>query len=166
MGHPSCQERDEFTDLHEDAGNNRTYHICNHCNNAYRASRQPAEGSHRATPHEPPVPEPKRIRGRPENYRSHLKFYQAYIQTRNSVEAASRSSSSTAFQRNSSSSVHDDASSTRSEKRQKRIDQFFSGPSHDAEGEIFMRLLVEFQADNRLPDSFIERLSTVRFCIT
>ncbi|KAE9156911.1 hypothetical protein PF002_g33492, partial [Phytophthora fragariae] len=56
----------------------------------------------------------------------------------------------------------DDASSTHSAKRQKRIDQFFSGASSDAEGEIFMRLLVEFQADNRLPDSFIERLSTAR----
>ncbi|POM79205.1 Hypothetical protein PHPALM_3172 [Phytophthora palmivora] len=62
----------------------------------------------------------------------------------------------------SSRSHDDDESSTRSTKKQKRIDQFFTGASRDAEREIFMKLLVEFQADNGIPETFIERLSTVR----
>ncbi|KAF1784838.1 hypothetical protein GQ600_10735 [Phytophthora cactorum] len=155
MGHPSCRECDEFTALKENAGNNQTYHICNHCNNAYRASRPTAEGVHRTTPLQPPAPEPTRIIGRSENYRSHWKscrYYLASIQARTTADSAVRSSSSVHSQATGSASMRsrdDDASSTRR-------------PSHEAEGEIFMRLIVKFQADNRLPDSFIERLSTVR----
>ncbi|ETM36196.1 hypothetical protein L914_17062 [Phytophthora nicotianae] len=49
-----------------------------------------------------------------------------------------------------------------STRKQVRIDDFYTGFSHEEERKLFERVLLEFQADNNLPDTFIERKSTYR----
>ncbi|KAF1791392.1 hypothetical protein GQ600_20658 [Phytophthora cactorum] len=130
MGHPSCRECDEFTALKENAGNNQTYHICNHCNNAYRASRPTAEEAigKAADTIWPP-------------------FKLALLQTQQFVRLVQCILKLPA-QRQCAHAMTTHLQHEGLHMKQKR--------------EIFMRLIVKFQADNRLPDSFIERLSTVR----
>ncbi|ETM46940.1 hypothetical protein L914_08262, partial [Phytophthora nicotianae] len=45
-------------------------------------------------------------------------------------------------------------------RKQMRIDDFYTDFSQEEERKLFEQVLLEFQADNNLPDTFIERKST------
>ncbi|ETP16939.1 hypothetical protein F441_08519 [Phytophthora nicotianae CJ01A1] len=47
-------------------------------------------------------------------------------------------------------------------RKQMRIDDFYTDFSQEEERKLFEQVLLEFQADNNLPDTFIERKSTYR----
>lgn len=55
-----------------------------------------------------------------------------------------------------------ETSTTSSDKRQRYIREYFDNLFTEEKQEEFERLLVQFQADNCLPDRFVEKGSTVR----
>ncbi|KAF4033149.1 hypothetical protein GN244_ATG11532 [Phytophthora infestans] len=146
MGNPASDERLEFANLGVDCGNNRTWHVCKHCDQVYRNSKQ-IDGTYS-------LPEPKRIKGRIENFKSHLKRCPAYI---GYVQANTTSNTPLEYVGSSN-----EVAGEMSAKRQRTIDEFYVGISQADEMKLLIRYILEFQADNNLPDSFIERQTTAR----
>ncbi|ETP33119.1 hypothetical protein F442_18292 [Phytophthora nicotianae P10297] len=163
MGHPASNERLEFINVRIDCGNGRTWHVCKHSDRAYKDSRQP-NGTYN-------TPEPNRIKGRVENFRSHLKSCQAfisYVRANSTTVTPSNpanigtydASSGFMAQRLPSDGV--DTQQQPTAKRQRRIDEFYAGISEDDETKVLERLILQFQDDTNIPDSFIERPSIAR----
>ncbi|OWY95098.1 hypothetical protein PHMEG_00034988 [Phytophthora megakarya] len=135
MGHPASDEREQFINLGIDCGSNRTWHVCRHCEQAYKASNERDRTQ--------PQPQPQRIKGRIENFRSHLKrcqFYKSYIKSQSA----------------------ENVDLVQSKKKQTTIVEYFPEVSTQDERKNFEQILIEFQADNNLPDKFVERPSTFR----
>ncbi|KAE8893831.1 hypothetical protein PF003_g22379 [Phytophthora fragariae] len=154
MGHPASHERSQFVDLKIDCGSSRTWHFCKHCHRAYNASKLP-NGTYS-------LPEPKRIKGRIENFKSHLKRCENFI-----AHGSSTGSSDTATANPTVGGLlcSGDGASTLSQqnpRKQTRIDDYYVGFFEENERQLFERVILEFQADNNLPDTFIERKSTYR----
>ncbi|KAE9335231.1 hypothetical protein PR003_g13114, partial [Phytophthora rubi] len=154
MGHPASHERSQFVDLKIDCGSSRTWHFCKHCHRAYNASKLP-NGTYS-------LPEPKRIKGRIENFKSHLKRCEHFIAHGSSTGS---SDAATANPTVGGLLCSGDGASTLSQqnpRKQTRIDDYYVGFFEENERQLFERVILEFQADNNLPDTFIERKSTYR----
>ncbi|KAE9066227.1 hypothetical protein PF006_g30289 [Phytophthora fragariae] len=154
MGHPASHERSQFVDLKIDCGSGRSWHFCKHCHRAYNASKLP-NGTYS-------LPEPKRIKGRIENFKSHLKRCEHFIAHGSSTGS---SDAATANPTVGGLLCSGDGASTLSQqnpRKQTRIDDYYVGFFEENERQLFERVILEFQADNNLPDTFIERKSTYR----
>ncbi|KAF1791342.1 hypothetical protein GQ600_5465 [Phytophthora cactorum] len=75
---------------------------------------------------------------------------------------SSAPSSAPMFGQRSASRFSEEVSSASSDKRQRGIREYFNNVFSMEEQEEFERLLIQLQADNCLPDRFIEKLSTRR----
>ncbi|KAE8875793.1 hypothetical protein PF003_g40089 [Phytophthora fragariae] len=154
MGHPASHERSQFVDLKIDCGSGRSWHFCKHCHRAYNTSKLP-NGTYS-------LPEPKRIKGRIENFKSHLKRCEHFIAHGSSTGS---SDAATANPTVGGLLCSGDGASTLSQqnpRKQTRIDDYYVGIFEGNERQLFERVILEFQADNNLPDTFIERKSTYR----
>ncbi|KAG6941968.1 hypothetical protein JG688_00018380 [Phytophthora aleatoria] len=147
------------TGLPKQGGRDRV--VCKHCLTAF--------GDKTRNDNPPP---PQLIAGRDTNYKSHLKrcrYYQEALQR--GVVKASRVDQ-TLFDgflqqkaaRPRSDTIEETSSST-SDKRQRIIREYFDSVFSDEALEEFERLLTHFQADNNLPDRFIEKYSTIRLIV-
>ncbi|KAE8977836.1 hypothetical protein PR001_g25018 [Phytophthora rubi] len=150
MGHPPSDERLEFTNLEISCGNGMFWHICKHCDRAYEASKQPT-GTYALS-------EPKKMKGRIETFKSHLKHcphFIAYVKAH--ANANPLPGDDSARSTSNGSRFHaDDVLSQVNPKRQKRIDEYFVGISEEEERNQLNRHLLEFQADSNLPESYVE----------
>ncbi|KAE9094403.1 hypothetical protein PF010_g17114 [Phytophthora fragariae] len=150
MGHPPSDERLEFTNLVISCGNGRFWHICKHCDRAYEVSKQPT-GTYALS-------EPKKMKGRIETFKSHLKHcphFIAFVKAR--ANANPLPGDDSARSTSNGSRFHaDDVLSQVNPKRQKRIDEYFVGISEEEERNQLNRHLLEFQADSNLPESYVE----------
>lgn len=135
----------------------------------------------------PDAPNPTVLVARDTNYRSHLarcQYYkealdrgdvstpqlqqsiiQHFVQMSASNQAPSLAPSSAAISESRSRCLSDYASSTSTDKRQRGIREFFNSVYTGEEQEEFELLLIQFQADNSLPDRFVEKLSTIRLFV-
>ncbi|KAE9353400.1 hypothetical protein PR003_g3903 [Phytophthora rubi] len=149
MGHPPSDERLEFTNLEISCGNGMFWHICKHCDRAYEASKQPT-GTYALS-------EPKKMKGRIETFKSHLKHcphFIAYVKAR--ANANPLPGDDSARSTSNGSRFHaDDVLSQVNPKRQKRIDEYFVGISEEEERNQLNRHLLEFQADSNLPENVV-----------
>ncbi|POM67214.1 Hypothetical protein PHPALM_16826 [Phytophthora palmivora] len=111
----------------------------------------------------------KIIMGRSSNYPSHLKRCQYYQEAvrRGDVKPPQVQQTLLRGFVQSTRSEHsvEDVSSTSSVKRQRYMREYFDNVFTDEELKDFHRLLIQFQADNYLPDRFIEKKSTRRLFI-
>ncbi|ETK92296.1 hypothetical protein F441_04395 [Phytophthora nicotianae CJ01A1] len=154
MGQPASNERSEFVDRELDCGNNRTWRVCKHCHRAYTVPQRP-DGTYT-------LQEPKKIKGRIENIRAHLKRCQnfiAHVQSRATTTSPTVISST-----NETPGLNAEITvplQTRT-KRQLRFENFYPSFYQEEERKLFEQVLLELQADNNLPDTFIERKSTYR----
>ncbi|KAE8988110.1 hypothetical protein PR001_g22136 [Phytophthora rubi] len=148
MGHPPSDERLEFTNLEVSCGNGRFWHICKHCDRAYEASKQPT-GTYALS-------EPKKMKGRIEAFKSHVKHcphFIAYIKAR--ANANPLPGDDSARSTSNGSRFHaDDVLSQVNPKRQKIIDEYFVGISEEEERNQLNRHLLEFHSN--LPESYVE----------
>ncbi|ETM98511.1 hypothetical protein PPTG_24605 [Phytophthora nicotianae INRA-310] len=134
--------------------------VCKHCLAAY---------GDKARNNDPPAP--KIVVGRATSYTNHLKrckFYQDAV--KRGVVAPPQVPQKLLrvfLQKNAAqpSTVVEEALSTSSNKRQRLIREHFDNVFSEDELEEFERLLIQFQADNCLPDRFVEKLSTLRLFI-
>ncbi|KAF1785597.1 hypothetical protein GQ600_23725 [Phytophthora cactorum] len=77
-------------------------------------------------------------------------------------QSASKPAASSAASRSVSRSSIEDGASTSSAKRSRCVCQYFNPVFSIDDHEEFERLLIQFQADNCLPDRFIKKLSSRR----
>jgi hypothetical protein len=159
---PSYPTR-QFKKVDGEQRNKRSLVVCRHCDEAH--TRDPTG-----------VSTPELLVGRAEKYLSHLNICKHFKNAVNlgrclSLEEARSEEVSANSMRTyiasgrptksfCSRGSNDVASTASSEKRQRLIGDFYKGAFNDDTKETFERLLVEFQADNCLPDSFIEKATT------
>ncbi|KAG3022179.1 hypothetical protein PC123_g4515 [Phytophthora cactorum] len=173
MGRNQGFERQQFADTGLPKRGNRSQFVCKHCLAAY------SDPTRTNAP-----PEPKVIAARDTNYTSHLKrckYYQEAVdrgdvtppqvqtnlkhflkQSATNSAPSSAPSSAPMFGQRSASRFSEEVSSASSDKRQRGIREYFNNVFSMEEQEEFERLLIQLQADNCLPDRFIEKLSTRR----
>lgn len=176
MVNPASFERTQTIALDAPPVNNRKLCICVHCDDA-----------HKRYPNEAPLPEP--MQSRREKIQGHLRRCRWYNdavaqgsvpsldqgiadwqEKRQSGRHGGRSTLESFLQKRPSSAPYassrlssDISSSASSEKRHQRsIDTYFVPFFSEQKHAEFERLLVEFQAENFLPSSFVERASTKR----
>ncbi|KAG6955319.1 hypothetical protein JG687_00011286 [Phytophthora cactorum] len=161
MGCNQGYERQLFTDTGQPKRGGRPQAVCRHCLAAYnddnRAEKPPA---------------PKVNVGRDTNYTSHLKSRQYYQKVQERGDVTPPPVQPTILHhflqqtlRSVSRSSIEDSASTSSAKPSQCICQYFNPVFSKDDHEEFGRLRIEFQADNCLPDRFIEKLSTRRLLI-
>ncbi|KAK1929712.1 hypothetical protein P3T76_003565 [Phytophthora citrophthora] len=155
MGRAPSYERQQFDDTGLPKENDRAQLVCKHCLAAYT---DPARTD------EPPVP--KVISARSTTFKNHLKackYYKEALARGNVRPPQVPPRVLSGFTRKHvTSNPSEDASSTTTDKRQRFIRDYFDNVFSDEKHEEFERLLIQFQADNCLPDRFVEKKSTVR----
>jgi hypothetical protein len=169
MVNKSSYERSQTIAVDRAKVSKRGFRICIHCNDAHM--RFPGV-----------VEAPLHLRDRRETIQSHLKKCRWYDEARAMgsvlpLDDAVRQWGARQGQMSVASFLHkrpstssgpsrlpsDSSSTTSSDKRhQRQIDNYYTPLFSDDKREEFERLLIEFQAENFLPTSFIEKGSTKR----
>ncbi|KAK1934141.1 hypothetical protein P3T76_011344 [Phytophthora citrophthora] len=139
MGRAPSYERQQFDDTGLPKENDRAQLVCKHCLAAYT---DPARTD------EPPVP--KVISARSTAFKNHLKACKYYKEALARVPPRVLSG----FTREHVTSNPSEDATT--DKRQRFIRDYFDNVFSDEKHEEFERLLIQFQADNYLPDRFVE----------
>ncbi|KAF1314928.1 hypothetical protein FI667_g16383, partial [Globisporangium splendens] len=141
MGRHQGAARSHFINLNEPCNKSQFYHHCRHCKAAHEKDASVAL---------------EKIIGRQENFKKHLSRC-PYALTLNHQP-------NTVLPREYLTPTRTQVSkkATSSGGKQTEISRFFSVSHNPDDIHEFERLLLEFQADNQLPDTFVDRLSTKR----